>query len=234
MKKLLLALALSLAAAGAQAVPLSTLLGGGTITAGDKLFDQWALTYELTSGQVNAANTALIDVTSLADGGDDPGPGININFADQMTVGGDGTYAFHDLTLAFRVSTLGSKKIKDNSLTFGNPPSGLTWVLDNSNDLGMYVRETVKDALGNELADKSIEFSILDDVETRDFPDSAQFAYQDEIFVVKNFLVWAVDATDTAALAGVEQRFSQAPEPASIALITLALAGLVASRRRKQ
>ena len=82
-------LTLTLAALGtAQAIPLSTLLNEGSIIAGDKLFDQWELinvqtplgSYLGWTGSDNALqpNYALIEVTPLDNGGDDPGPGINI------------------------------------------------------------------------------------------------------------------------------------------------------------
>ena len=73
MKKILIIASL-LVSMGSWATPLSTLLNGGTITAGDKLFDQWELFLDDSEFGID---TSLIEVTPLNDGGLDPGSGLH-------------------------------------------------------------------------------------------------------------------------------------------------------------
>lgn len=227
MKKLLLTLTLTLAAGGAQAVPLTNLLNGGTITAGDKLFDQWTLVFQDKSDGT-AVNTDNIDVIALNDGGLDPGPGLRFDILNnEFSVTGDGIFAYLDFKFGFHVSVLDPNlRIKDNSLTLTGG------VVTNSGDNGMYINETVGTAAGlNDLGIKDVEFSYLDPDLISNLNDSAVFAPQDEIWVTKNILVWATDVNETATLTSFEQRFSQVPEPASLSLFGLGLLALAWRQR---
>ena len=73
----LTALALVFAAGNTQAVLLSDLVAGQTITAGDKVFDEWdAFWFTSDFSDIDLAN---IDVVALEDGDLDPGPGLRFD-----------------------------------------------------------------------------------------------------------------------------------------------------------
>jgi len=230
-------LAFVLAAAGVSyAVPLSDLLNGGSITAGDKLFDNWTYTYD-TSDPSRSFNAANIEVTALTGGGLNPGPGLSF-FAsnNELLVAGDGVYAFVDLMFGFRVSVLDpGYKIKDNSLTLTTAdvaPSG---------DNGSYIMETIGTApMASNLGTNNVEYSWLDPSFNgpgliANISSYANFAPQSEVWVTNNILVWASDTTEMAGVGLFEQRFSQVPaglpEPGMLALLALGGVALLRFKR---
>jgi len=97
---LVAAIALALPAQ-ADPLTLAELFAGQSITAGDKVFDNWTNLTDpgfFSSDPTRTFNPGNITVTSLGDGGDDPGPGLRFAVLDgELNIGGDGGYAFIDL-----------------------------------------------------------------------------------------------------------------------------------------
>lgn len=211
---------------GAQAIPLSTLLDGASITAGDKLFSGWSFTY--ASSEANRVfNPGNIEVTALNDGADNPGPGLQFDILNgELTVTGDGIFAYVDLMLGFHVDVLDpARRIKDNSLQL--IAGSVTTTRDADN--GSYIQEFVGTTPGGtDLVNfKDVELSWNGSNLINKPIDTAAFAPQDEVWVTKNILVWATGVEETAALGSFNQRFSQqVPEPGTLALV--AIAGLAA------
>ncbi|MEJ2565121.1 MAG: PEP-CTERM sorting domain-containing protein [Gammaproteobacteria bacterium] len=231
------AFAVTFAAGGAQAIPLTDLLAGQSVTAGDKQFDNFTVTFQDTS-DLHTVNTDNIDVTALNDGGLDPGPGLQFNILNsEFNVTGDDIYAYTDFEFSYHVTVLDpTLKIKDISL--GNYGASLSYTADGSNDLGSSIVEWAGTAPGLDdlvsYGSLTNELSVLDNAPTSNLSASANFAPQSDIWVTKDILVWSIDSTDTAGLQTFTQRFSQQtiPEPGTMFLLAPAVVGLLAMRRK--
>ncbi len=230
MKKVLIALSLAVATSSAQAVLLSDLLGGESITAGDKLFDQWEIIFS-DSSDGRVYNTDNIDVTALNDGGLDPGPGLRYDISNgELGIEGDGLYSYLDFQIGFRVTVLDPElQIKDNSLELTSfelsNPSFLTSV---------FIEEKVfqDDSLADIFGTKNV---FADNLQNQQLYDSVNFSPVNSIYVTTNILIEAGDIGESASLLGFDQRFSQVkvPEPGVLALFGTALACFGYFRRRR-
>ncbi|WP_286264004.1 PEP-CTERM sorting domain-containing protein [Thalassotalea atypica] len=221
----------------ANAVLLTELLNGGSITVGDKLFDQWEVIFEDSSDfSFNGVNTDDIDVTGLPDGGLDPGPGLHFEVAnDALSILGDGLFfSYLDFHFGFRVSVLDDDfLIKDNSLYLTDyglslDPLGL--------QAGVFIEEWIhSDATRlNQIGHKDVYAYDEGFGEDTKLSDAADFTPTNEIWVRKNILVSATEFGDFATLNSFEQRFSQTtiPEPSMFLLLALGLFGIAVKRKR--
>lgn len=229
---LLLLLPLLLGPGGAHAIPLSELFSGGSITAGDKLFDNWQLLFYLSSEGDRSFNAANIEVAPLTG---DFGLSFSAN-NNELQVQGDGSLALVDLVFGFRVSVLDPLwRVTDASLALGGGVS--KWNPDGDTDVGMFIDESIGSDLElDDLGRLFVEFSQLNDDSFAELEATTTFAPQSELWVTNNILVWAVDTTDTAALSVFDQQFSQTqaviPEPSTIVLMLLGVVGLVTVRKK--
>ncbi len=217
----------------AQSALLSDLLSGGSIASGGLLFDNWSNSF-YDSGDGRTFDPLNINVTALADNGTN-GAGILFTILNnEMSVTGNNSYNYVDLTLGFNVSTIDpGMGLIGNTLSY--PISGATTLHqgDPFNNLGASIREKVNNG---GLADGKIEFSMLDNILTSVFPATFAYSAQNSVSISKNILVWSVDNTDTATLTAFEQRFAleprNVPEPGILMLLGIGLAGLIAGRSK--
>jgi hypothetical protein len=202
---------------------LSTLLTGGTITVGDKFFDQF--TYSSTGDMPDASG---VNVIPIVDGNGNLGIRFQGGFVDLFDGGPDEPGSPSDALIAYRVTVLDPAFLISDVNLAGNPrvigPLGAE-----SGLIG--VSETFL------LDDPFVNLAIFD-IEpggSQQLVDSSLLTVPlQSLHVQKNILAFADVQGNAATLSFVDQTFSQVavPEPSTISLLILGLAATAWGLRR--
>ncbi len=198
---------------------LEELAGGGDIVIDDKRFGNWSVIDTSTL----PVDTGAIQVLALDD--QPLNPGLQYNTSDGFSVTG---LDLIDLFIEFSVSTIdGTARIKDNSLEIGDFAFG-------SGNFGGFITifEDVRDASGSLIGDKLVMADNLPPP-LFDLFDSATFSPQATIDVETWILAGGDDPNDSVSLTSFTQRFSQIPEPATLLLVGVGLAGFGIARKKR-
>ena len=200
---------------GGTSCTMTQLTGGGTITAGSLRFDNFAVLADAGSATVDESTITL---TGLDDMGLDPGPGFRLDSnGELMTAGGeDLIYAF-----SFDVTDVnGESTLKDASLAAGTNAFGFDdfWQVE-----GRIPASNIFSDI--EIIDGTFEVSQLF--------DTFDFTLTDAITARHNINLDSTPAFATGAtLTSYTFRVSQIPEPSTLAMLLLGLAGMAASAKR--
>jgi hypothetical protein len=197
--------------ASAATMPLSDLLGGGTIQSGDKVFSDF--TY-LASGDMPSA--AGINVVTIQDQSGDYGVRFQGSFIDQ--VGGDAS----DAVITFNVSVAPGSNLAISDVTMSANPAVFA---------GPGLASVTETFLPTITDDKLVVYDfgggndkLLDHI------DFAQ-TYT-TLPVQKDIILHATGDTGAVTMSFLDQTFSQVPEPSTLLLALGSLLGLGQIRRR--
>lgn len=191
-----------------------------SITADDKLFNNFRLVQQSIVG-AGFIDLTMIVVSPLADDPLNPGLLFTAPLGALGTDFGHATPASVGLVFDFDVQTTsGLPLIKDNSLRVSD------WNIDAGPAALINISESVLDAAGGQLGTKEVqvrsgEFPATPDPNPNHF-DSITFAPTSFLHVIKRIEILGPGPNDGAFLQEFEQRFSQIPEPTSLALCLLA------------
>lgn len=225
-----LAILLLTANTHAAMMSLSDLAAGGSLTVGDKLFDDWdVMGNHLCPAPGPACGTVDISkimVEGIGDGSAGNEYGLQFSATDDAwTQIGD---SFLDLFFAFSVTALDP--------TMKIVGSSMEGVVDIGTDSEWIIVE--KDILNFDTAAKLAFMSIESDslLMFEDLDASASFAGQSKIWVRDNVFIDGLDGS--AQLISLTQRFMQettsaVPAPGTVVLFAIGLLGASLARRRR-
>jgi hypothetical protein len=199
---------------------LDELVGGGSVSIGNHLYDDWIVDdFSTYSTELSA-----IEVSILNDELNNSGLLFKTN-GEFNTVG----YDVIDFTLSFRVSTLdGSERIKKSHLEITEHAFGagnFGGVID--------IAEDILDADGNLIGETNVLADSLPP-SLFDLSDSDTFLPKSEIFIEKTFFITGDSQSDNVSLDSFSQRFHSAsiPEPETLWLMIIGLSGVFVARRQ--
>lgn len=222
-------------ATGAQAIPLSSLLAGGTLDAGGIAFTNFSASYG-ASDPLRVFDANHIDVTAIPGG---PGIGASLRFdvgGGELTVRGNGTLSFVGLRMRFRAAPR-DPAFAGHALTMESRPIDIR-----HGNRGVHVGDGMGSGPGTadpgdfpgmpwsaNFADWNFPIAAVP------APDPAGLASQAGPWVHKNMLVWATDRANTVSLLVFSQRFDlELPEPGTLPLLAIAGLGAAAVLGKKR
>jgi hypothetical protein len=204
--------------ANATSCTLAELFSGGAIVVNGRTFGNWELEFIDTDGV--QPDFSLVVVEGRADGGIDPGPGLEFQGNGQLAVVGEDRL---DLALNFTVSP--AANFVDNSLTL------LSQTVAGAGFLR--VGEFVADANGIGIGQKNVESDPAFGVSI--LTDAIVFPTPPGLIIEKDILLVGGAPGDAAALDVFEQRYAL-PEPEGSLMLCAGagvLWGLAARRGRR-